>query len=353
MGELKEECKTLGLSDKGKKAELIERIREAQATTAEPVEEAAEETAVEESTTEHAAAEDAPTEEAVAEEAVAEEAVAEEAVAEEAATEEPVAEEAAAEEPVIEESVEEEEDGPLEDWTVKELKEECKTLGIADKGKKAELIARIKEFRSSSMEVAVEAVEDAPVIEEIAEKEVVAEEAPVEEAPVEEAPVEEATEETTTDETESQSAGLDPSSISELLAKNEQGQLSQQEFFRIFLVSVQNSLTTNQRLADVEKKLDETAERLEKIEVAADSVSNATTEPETHIEETEEASVVEAETVATEEPAAEESAADPMEETDITSLVENAEKLQPRISRKRAHVSGHQKKSARAKRTRV
>merc|ERR1711881_417427 len=286
-----------------------------------------------------------------------------------------------------EESVEEEEDGPLEDWTVKELKEECKTLGIADKGKKAELIARIKEFRSSSMEVAVEAVDDAPVIEEIAEKEVVAEEAPVEEAPVEEAPaeealveapveestveatpveekpvdetpvaeapVEEATEETTTDETESQSAGLDPSSISELLAKNEQGQLSQQEFFRIFLVSVQNSLTTNQRLADVEKKLDETAERLEKIEVAADSVSNATTEPETHIEETEEAPVVEAETVATEEPAAEESAADPMEETDITSLVENAEKLQPRISRKRAHVSGHQKKSARAKRTRV
>merc|ERR1711979_138169 len=349
-----------------------------------------------------AVTEEAGTEEAVAEEAVAEEAVAEEAVAEEAAAEEPAAEEAAAEEPVIEESVEEEEDGPLEDWTVKELKEECKTLGIADKGKKAELIARIKEFRSSSMEVAVEAGEDAPVIEEIAEKEVVAEEAPVEEAPVEEAlveapveestveetpveetpveeaiveettveatpveeepvdetpvaeaPVEEVTEETTTDETESQSAGLDPSSISELLAKNEQGQLSQQEFFRIFLVSVQNSLTTNQRLADVEKKLDETAERLEKIEVAADSVSNATTEPETHIEETEEASVVEAETVATEEPAAEESAADPMEETDITSLVENAEKLQPRISRKRAHVSGHQKKSARAKRTRV
>merc|ERR1712050_36117 len=273
---------------------------------------------------EDAAAEDAPIEEAVAEEAVAEEAVAEEAVAEEAAAEEPAAEEAAAEEPVIEESVEEEEDGPLEDWTVKELKEECKTLGIADKGKKAELIARIKEFRSSSMEVAVEAGEDAPVIEEIAEKEVVAEEAPVEEAPVEEtpveealveapveestveattveatpveeepvdetpvaeAPVEEATEETTTDETESQSAGLDPSSISELLAKNEQGQLSQQEFFRIFLVSVQNSLTTNQRLADLEKKLDETAERLEKVEVAADTASNATTEPDNKVEE--------------------------------------------------------------------
>merc|ERR1712241_274542 len=303
----------------------------------------------------------------------AEEAVAEEAVAEEAATEEPVAEEAAAEEPVIEESVEEEEDGPLEDWTVKELKEECKTLGIADKGKKAELIARIKEFRSSSMEVAVEAVEDAPVIEEIAEKEVVAEEAPVEEAlveapveesaveetpveetPVEETPVEEATEEATTGETESQSAGLDPSSISELLAKNEQGQLSQQEFFRIFLVSVQNSLTTNQRLADVEKKLEETAERLEKVEVAADTASNATTEPDNRVEEaniTEE--TPEVEPVYTEKPAVEESAEETMEEADITSLVENAEKLQPRISRKRAQASGHQKKSARAKRARV
>merc|ERR1712142_1058903 len=132
-------------------------------------------------------------------------------------------------------------------------------------------------------------VEDTPVEEAIVEETTVeanpVEEEPVDEAPVAEAPVEEATEETTTDETESQSAGLDPSSISELLAKNEQGQLSQQEFFRIFLVSVQNSLTTNQRLADVEKKLDETAERLEKIEVAADSVSNATTEPDNRVEE--------------------------------------------------------------------
>jgi len=111
------------------------------------------------------------------------------------------------------------------------------------------------------------------------------------------------------------------------------------------LVSVQNSLTTNQRLADVEKKLEETAERLEKVEVAADSVSNATTEPE--------ADAPAVQPVSTEEPAVEESTEDPMEEADITSLVENAEKLQPRISRKRAQASGHQKKSARAKRARV
>merc|ERR1712013_86684 len=279
------------------------------------------------------------------------------AAVEEIADEKASAEEMAIEAEEVIEKVEEEADGPLEDWTVKELKEECKTLGLTDKGKKAELIARITESRSSSQEAAVETVE------EIAEKEVdeevaAIEEAPVDEAsvedaPVEEAPVEESTIEETqapageaaADETESQSAGLDPSSISELLAKNEQGQLSQQEFFRIFLVSVQNSLTTNQRLADVEKKLEETAERLEKVEVAADSVSNATTEPE--------ADAPAVQPVSTEEPAVEESTEDPMEEADITSLVENAEKLQPRISRKRAQASGHQKKSARAKRARV
>merc|ERR1712212_1212971 len=291
------------------------------------------------------------------EEATEEEAAVEESAVKEANVEE-MADEAAEVEKVTE-NVEEEEDGPLEDWTVKELKEECKKLGLADKGKKAELIGRIKESRSTSQEVAVEAVADTP---EIAEEEVAAEEAPVEEAPVEEAPVAESTgedtqapaEEANADETESQSAGLDPSSISELLAKNEQGQLSQQEFFRIFLVSVQNSLTTNQRLADVEKKLEETAERLEKVEVAADTVSNATTEPDNRVEEgnaTEEAPEVEP--VSTEAPAVEESAEETMEEADITSLVENAEKLQPRISRKRAQASGHQKKSARAKRARV
>merc|ERR1711936_1100727 len=42
-----------------------------------------------------------------------------------------------------------EEDGPLEDWILKELKEECKTLGLSDKGKKADLIERIKEAKSA------------------------------------------------------------------------------------------------------------------------------------------------------------------------------------------------------------
>merc|ERR1712128_252095 len=92
-------------------------------------------------------------------------------------------------------------------------------------------------------------------------------------------------------------------------------------------VSVQNSLTTNQRLSDVEKKLEETEARVEKLEVTGDSVSIAATEPEKPAEEAEEQ----------------------MQETDITSLVEKKEKLQPRISRKRAQASGKQdKKSARS-----
>merc|ERR1712142_1409385 len=148
--ELKEECKTLGLSDKGKKVELIERIRAAQATPTQeevPAEEtAAEEAAVEEAAVEEAAVEEVAVEEAAVEEAPVEEAPVQEAPVEEAAVEEAAVEEAVTEEAAVveaePEAMDTEEDGPLEDWTVKELKEECKTLGLSDKGKKAELIER-------------------------------------------------------------------------------------------------------------------------------------------------------------------------------------------------------------------
>merc|ERR1712112_749782 len=64
--------------------------------------------------------------------------------------ESPAEPEAAAEETAAEpEAVAEEEDGPLEDWTKKELAEECKTLGLSDKGNKAALIERIKEHRAA------------------------------------------------------------------------------------------------------------------------------------------------------------------------------------------------------------
>merc|ERR1719317_521428 len=132
--ELKEECKTLGLSDKGKKVELIERIRAAKAVTTEAViEKSVEEVAVEEEAVEEAAGEETAAEE-------------------EAAVEEPAIEETPVEEPSVETAADEkeadvmdvEEDSPLENWTVKELKEECKTLGLTDKGKKADLIERIR-----------------------------------------------------------------------------------------------------------------------------------------------------------------------------------------------------------------
>ena len=67
-------------------------------------------------------------------------------------------------------------------------------------------------------------------------------------------------------------------------------------------------------------------------------MSIAATEPEKPAEEapTEEAPAEEA------TPVAEEAAEEQMEETDITSLVEKKEKLQPRISRKRAQVNTKQ-----------
>jgi len=150
---------------------------------------------------------------------------------------------------------------------------------------------------------------------------------------------------------------LDPSSVSELLAKNEQGQLTQQEFFRIFLISVQNSLTTNQRLSEVEKRLEEAEARIEKVEVVGDSISIAGTEPEKQADEsvsTEEATTTEEEPATAEAPESEESEVEEqIEESDITSLVEKAEKLQPRTSRKRAKASGAKKNTPRAKRSRI
>merc|ERR1711892_839033 len=172
--ELAEECKTLGLSDKGNKASLIERIEEARAKSKT-------ETVVEPETIE-----DKPVEDVTAEET-------EEGASTEISVE---AEEAVVSEPVIGESTpveaeaseteaakpeEEEEDAPIEEWTKKELVEECKNLGISDKGNKAALIEIIKETWANKKEIAESAapleVEEAPVVE--------AEDAPVAEKPAE------------------------------------------------------------------------------------------------------------------------------------------------------------------------
>merc|ERR1711892_711016 len=87
-----------------------------------------------------------------------------------------------------------EEKRPLEDWTVKELKDECRTLGLSDKGRKAELIERIRTAKAVPEEEAmVEAADiDETAVEEAAVEEAAVEEAAVEETVVEEAAVEEA-----------------------------------------------------------------------------------------------------------------------------------------------------------------
>merc|ERR1711884_468885 len=106
----------------------------------------------------------------------------EEVATEARAAEEPAAEGTAAEEPAPVDAVaEEEEDGPLEDWTRKELAAECTTLGLSDKGVKAVLIARIKEAREAK-------VAETPA-EEVPSEEAAVKEAPAGEAAVEEAPV--------------------------------------------------------------------------------------------------------------------------------------------------------------------
>merc|ERR1712168_979189 len=107
--------------------------------------------------------------------------------------EEPAPTEAAAEET---EKMDVEEDGPLEELTVKELKDECKTLGLSEKGKKAELIERIREAQAKTAEPVEESDVEEEAVEETVEEPAVepdtVEEAAVEEAAVEETVVEEA-----------------------------------------------------------------------------------------------------------------------------------------------------------------
>merc|ERR1711892_29958 len=223
--ELAEECKTLGLSDKGNKASLIERIEEARAK-------AKTESVVEPETIEDKPVEDDTTEEteevvstkneieaeqtSVETEVEAEEAVVSEPVIEECTPVEAEDSEAVISEPEIEESApieaeateteaakpeEEEEDAPIEEWTKKELVEECKNLGISDKGNKATLVDIIKETWANKKEIAESAApleaEEAPVIETEPEKPSETATEPEASEPME---VEEATETASTEE---------------------------------------------------------------------------------------------------------------------------------------------------------
>ena len=92
-------------------------------------------------------------------------------IVEEAPAVEELAEAAAVRKAEEDWSMEGEKDGPLEEWTRKELKEECRTFGLSDRCNKAKLIERITKaraatVRASQTEEAVAPVEEIVVIKE-------------------------------------------------------------------------------------------------------------------------------------------------------------------------------------------
>merc|ERR1712241_310793 len=122
-----------------------------------------------------------------------------------------------------------------------------------------------------------EVVTEAPAAEEPAAEEPAAvDEAVVEAAPVEDAaPVEEAVTDSDNDSevtfqtTPRISSRLDVASITALMAKNEEGELSQQEFYRVFLMTVQSGLMANQRLEELESRMTAAEDKINSLEPAA------------------------------------------------------------------------------------
>merc|ERR1719382_1959590 len=147
------------------------------------------------------------------------------------------------------------------------------------------------------------------------------------------------------------------------MAKNEAGELSQQEFYRVFLMTVQNGLTATQRLEDLEARLaiaeaklntehpavadaaEEdaaevvVAEEVAAEEVAAEEIATETAAAEESVAEelTEKEHVVEEPEVIEEEKVVEAVTEDKTEEVDISTMVAAAEKMRP--SRKRGKAS--------------
>merc|ERR1719346_208068 len=233
-----------------------------------------------------------------------------------------------------------------------------------------------------------EVVTEAPAAEEPAAEEPAAvDEAVVEAAPVEDAaPVEEAIADSDNDSevtfqtTPRISSPLDVASITALMAKNEEGELSQQEFYRVFLMTVQSGLMANQRLEELESRMTAAEDKINSVEPAAAEAPAAEEEPaveEAPVEEeapvVEEAAVeeevgaepveveAEAEAAVEEPPKETEVAEEPMaeveeektEEVDISTLVAVAEKMRPSRKRAQASQGGRVSQSAsRAKRQR-
>ena len=167
------------------------------------------------------------------------------------------------------------------------------------------------------------------------------------------------------------SSRLDVASITALMAKNEEGELSQQEFYRVFLMTVQSGLMANQRLEELESRMTAAEDKINSLEPAAAEAPAAEEAPAVEeaaveavpvvevapveeeapvveetaaVEEEVAAEPVEAEAAVEEPPKETEVAEEPMaeaeeektEEVDISTLVAVAEKMRP--SRKRAQV---------------
>merc|ERR1712106_1289433 len=143
-----------------------------------------------------------------------------------------------------------------------------------------------KPEETAAEEIAVEAPEiEAPeTVKEITEPE--AEEA--------DSIATEVTETEAIDTADAEDFELTDSSISDLIIKNDNNQMTQKEFFKVFLMGLQQNITTKQKLIKIEKRLEDTDTRLEELEIVETAASEAPTEPE-DIPEFDDTPVVEAE----------------------------------------------------------
>merc|ERR1712213_9506 len=153
---------------------------------------------------------------------------------------------------------------------------------------------------------------ETPAAEEPVAEEAVPAEAPVEEvAPVEEAVADSDNDSEVTFQTTPRiSSRLDVASITALMAKNEDGELSQQEFYRVFLMTVQSGLMANQRLEELESRMTAAEDKINSVEPAAAEAPVAEEAPAVEEAAVEEAApVVEEAPVEEEAPVVEETAA--------------------------------------------
>ena len=105
------------------------------------------------------------------------------------------------------------------------------------------------------------------------------------------------------------SSRLDVASITALMAKNEEGELSQQEFYRVFLMTVQSGLMANQRLEELESRMTAAEDKINSVEPAAAEAPAAEEAPAVEEAAVEAVPVVEEAPVEEEAPVVEETAA--------------------------------------------